>query len=436
MSLVLACTFRLIASAAAIIIDHTNFDDFSDAGLPAETVNAVNALKVYFAHASVGGNIVNGMSDLRSANPARYKMLCPDEDGTPPATTVGGNMYHYMRGNPGWSAKITLFETYLAAGWGAGKVDIAINKFCYVDQAAGFTQYRDSMVAQEALYPGTKFVYMTIPLTTSEDSAGYLRQVFNQQLRAFCAANGKILIDIADIEAWSPLGVQQTYVYNSTVCQKMCAGYTTDGGHLSVEGRDRVALGFYAAFMAIVGAPQSIQGWQVVATHGALRPVATAISDNYVEPSASGLTTLRATFGAALAPATLGPGAVTVVGQAGGNVSGLVSSLTLDATGRVLTIGLSAAAPNADVYTVTITSQVTHADGSALEGDRDIVVKALVGDVSSSGQVSAADLLALRSRASAAPLTSDTAPYDVDNSGAISGADLLAIRARLGTHLP
>jgi hypothetical protein len=101
----------------------------------------------------------------------------------------------------------------------------------------------------------------------------------------------------------------------------------------------------------------------------------------------------------------------------------------------VLTIGFSAAAPNADRYTVTVTTQVKYTDGSSIDGDRDIILGALAGDVTGSGAVSAADLLALRAKVAQA-LTSDTARYDVNNSGAITPTDMLAVRNWLGSQLP
>lgn len=244
-SLVLAVS--LPAAAGGVTVNHTNW---STSSLPQTTMDKVNQLKVFFAHASVGGNMVNGLYDLRTNTPSRFKLRTVTEDGTPPATTASGNVYEYMRGNPGWASKISLFETYLAGGWGSGKVDVAINKFCYVDQTASFTQYRDSMVSLEALYPQTRLVYMTIPLLATEDLANRQRNDFNTQLRQFCLANNKLLLDIADLEAWNTSGVQQTFTYGGATYQKAATEYLSDwssgGGHLNVAGRDRVSEGLYS----------------------------------------------------------------------------------------------------------------------------------------------------------------------------------------------
>ena len=247
------------AVAGGIIINHTNGNP---SGLSQEAMDAAAGLKIFFAHASVGSNMIGGLSDLRSSNLTRYPLVTRSDDATPPAATTAG-LYEYGRGNPLWQVKVDDFETYLANGWGDGRVDVVMNKFCYIDQAAGFTYYRDSMLAQEALYPSVKFVYMTIPLMETCGSDGYLRQVFNDNLRAFCAANNKILFDIADLEAWSPAGVQSTATYttggNTYTCQVLYDNYSSDGGHLynvplggeADSGRVVVAEGLYSLFAAI-----------------------------------------------------------------------------------------------------------------------------------------------------------------------------------------
>ena len=158
-------------------------------------------------------------------------------------------IYEYNRGNPGWATKVSDFVTYINNGWHAAKVDFVMNKFCFIDQTADWATYRDSMTALEAANSGTKFVYWTMPLMTSSDSDQVLRAQFNENLRNWIATQDhKILFDIADIEAWSPAGVQQTFLYNGTAYAQMVAGYSSDGGHLNQTGYDHVATGLYSLF--------------------------------------------------------------------------------------------------------------------------------------------------------------------------------------------
>src|SRR6516164_8006795 len=103
------------------------------------------------------------------------------------------------------------------------------------------------MAELERQHPETTFVYATMPLTTSEDQANLQRNVFNENVRSWVRQNGKVLLDIADIEAHDPSGRLQTFADGA---QKLCSSYTSDGGHLNAEGSKRVALGFYALIAA------------------------------------------------------------------------------------------------------------------------------------------------------------------------------------------
>jgi len=68
------------------------------------------------------------------------------------------------------------------------------------------------MLALEAQYPDTKFIYWTMPLMTDDDASAVLRAQFNQNLRNWIATqNNKYLFDIADIEAWDSTGVHHTF---------------------------------------------------------------------------------------------------------------------------------------------------------------------------------------------------------------------------------
>ncbi len=235
------------AQSGNIIIDHTNWDWYNSQ--PQQVFDRVAMQKIYFAHASVGRNILEGFSELHNANPSKYPLGQTSAGETPPSLTSEGTIYEYIRGNPGWSEKVSDFEIYINNGWHDTMVDMVINKLCYIDQNADWTAYRDSMIALETKYPSTKFVYWTMPITTADDSEAMLRNQFNQNLRNWIATqNNKLLFDIADIEAWSPSGEHQTFTYNGTVYERMFPAYTSDGGHLNTEGSQRMATGLYSLF--------------------------------------------------------------------------------------------------------------------------------------------------------------------------------------------
>jgi hypothetical protein len=234
-----------------IIIDHTNWNLYNSESQ--DVLDNVAKLKIFFAHASVGANILTGMSALNESNSSKYPLSQVSSGASPPATTVNGTIYEYPRGNPGWAAKVSGFETDVDNGWHGSKVDIAMYKFCYIDPGADFKVYIDSLSSLEAKYPDTKFVYWTMPLTANDDSDEVLRAKFNNNLRNWInGQDNKILFDIADIEAWNPNNEHQTFASGGTNFEKMVWGYSSDGGHLNSAGMQRLATSLYSLFGEIV----------------------------------------------------------------------------------------------------------------------------------------------------------------------------------------
>lgn len=231
--------------------------------LPAPRLAKLGQASWFFAHASVGGNMIAGLSDLHSASASSFPLVPVSAGATPPAAPTPGVVYEFSRGNPGWKSKIDDFADYANQGWREPAASIMLNKLCYIDQNADLDYYLRSQTALEAAHPGTVFVYATIPLTTDADGDNYQRNVFNDALRDWAVANNKALFDIADIEAHDPDGAAHTFVYNGRVCQKLQNGFTTDGGHLNdpaKTGRRQVARGFYALAWALMNADRDQDG--------------------------------------------------------------------------------------------------------------------------------------------------------------------------------
>jgi hypothetical protein len=257
--LALSAFILLLAAmeASAITINHNNIAGV--ALLPQSTMDAIGQQKWYFAHASVGVNMIDGMNDLHAADPTRYQLQITSAGAIPPSTPSPGTVYEDDRGNPGSDAKFSLFQSALDAGWRSPSVDFAMDKLCFIDPDASFAAYRDSMSALNAAYPETTLVYTTMPLTTDEDGNNVLRNEYNDAVRNYCLANNKLLFDIADIEAFDPSGIASTFTSGGSLYQKLYDGYSSDGGHLTVEGRQQVARGWYAAAAtAVVPEPSTI----------------------------------------------------------------------------------------------------------------------------------------------------------------------------------
>jgi hypothetical protein len=254
----LVATLGMLQAHAAVI-DHNSVDAVSSYSQGA--MDKIGDLNYFFAHASVGGNMVAGLDALHANNANFYQLQTASASSTPPATVLDGWVYESNRGNPGWQQKLNEFDQALVNGW-AGKVDLAMDKFCYIDQDAIAKDYLPFMAQMEGKLKlagsGTRPVYATMPLTTGSGSDNILRNNFNTAVRSFVAGSSdRLLFDIADIEAWHTTGVQHTFVSGGKTYQQLYSGFTSDGGHPNGVGSQRV-LGFYAvANAALVPEPES-----------------------------------------------------------------------------------------------------------------------------------------------------------------------------------
>jgi hypothetical protein len=217
-------------------------------------------LKWYFAHASVGSNLLSGLKDLNIGHPIRFPYRSESSKGTPVADAQPATIYEHNRGNPGWKAKMDQFSAAVQNGWRFPNVDVVMNKLCYIDQFASAKYYIKSMSKLEASYPETIFVYTTMPLTTAADWASRLRDTFNREVRDWTQSNKQPLFDIADIEAHDEKGNPCTFASGGKTFARMCEEYTDDGGHLNALGRRVMARGFYAMAVALAAGESSAAG--------------------------------------------------------------------------------------------------------------------------------------------------------------------------------
>lgn len=295
-----AVALALVAGiASAQTIDHTSIPGV--ASYSQQTMDQIGQLNWYFIHASVGNNILEGISGNNSLNnldPGRYqltKQTLSTANGlpTPPSPTQPGKIYEHLWTSGGTSAqKMANFQTAVEAGWQAPAVDVAFMKFCYLDGIYGLgspansvsniankaNDYLTMMSSLEQSHSGTRFVYMTMPLLVWRpaddpyiipnyyDSLEIIN-AYNDVVRAYCEQNGKLLYDIADIEAHDPNGNETTFEYHGKTLQAGYRGYfwanpdnpTSNHGHLgNVIGKRQVALGLYAIGAEIVPEPASM----------------------------------------------------------------------------------------------------------------------------------------------------------------------------------
>ncbi|RPJ40775.1 MAG: hypothetical protein EHM19_13135, partial [Candidatus Latescibacterota bacterium] len=203
----------LAAGAAPIVADHESSDAFDL--VPDSLFAAARAdLRIFYGHTSHGSQVVTGLDMLATENPLYAK---------PTIYEYYGDLGHY--GDLSWVAPTRSFldshPTYNVVMWSwcGGASD---------NTEAGINTYLNAMEDLEADYPGVTFVYMTGHLDGTGPSGNlYVR---NNQIRAFCAANDKVLFDFADIESWDPDGTYYPWETDACGwCSVWCAAHECPG---------------------------------------------------------------------------------------------------------------------------------------------------------------------------------------------------------------
>ena len=252
-------------NTAVIHIDHQAVDAEQ---IPQQWLDAVRELDVFFAHRSVGNNILAGMEQMEIDDAQRYSLPIVSTAASWFATNNG--ILHQPLGiNTEPQTKIDGFNTFIRDEY--HPADIAMMKFCPSDPipfgtipaADIWAAYRDMMLALEQDYPDVLFVWWTFPLSTAADNRGNdEKAIFNGLVRDYCDANGCILFDIADMQSHDP---DDNPVVSATGHEAMWNGYSTDGAHLNEVGQQRIAGAYWWLLARLAGweTPQSPPGFTV-----------------------------------------------------------------------------------------------------------------------------------------------------------------------------
>lgn len=220
---------------------------------------ALEGIRVFFGHQSVGENILDGVRDL--TRPSTHRQWPILAYGEPPPSS-GGYLLHARVGrNEHPLTKCDEFRRILDEGL-AGAVDIALLKFCYididertdVDRLAA--SYRSLLADLSQRHPAVAFVPVTAPLRHSPKGAGiWLRERlgrpnrsklanakrhrFNEHLRR--EYQGGPLFDLAASQATRPDGRRESFTLGGQQCDNLVGAFTDDGGHLNERGRQVAA---------------------------------------------------------------------------------------------------------------------------------------------------------------------------------------------------
>jgi len=199
-----------MANAEAIVADHFACGEFDL--IPDSVIEDIGSdYDIYYVHTSHGSQIMTGISEVYLEN----NLYDP-----PPFHEVSDDLGH--SGDTTWAPGT---RTYLDAHPECNMAMFSWCGGCSDNTEAGINIYLAKMEELEADYPGVIFIYMTGHL----DGGGVDGNLYarNNQIRAYCNANDKILFDFADIESYDPDG---TYYPDETDycnwCSDWCATHT------------------------------------------------------------------------------------------------------------------------------------------------------------------------------------------------------------------
>ena len=183
----------------AMIVNHNcrNID-----AIPQTSIERAKAdLHIAYGHTSHGSQLVTGMTGLVDFKGTLYSF---NDGGSLGALDLKDTPFSGASdlGAPDFSAWAAATRTYLAAH---PNINVIIWSWCGEVSSASESDidgYLSLMSGLEADYPNVKFVYMTGHLDGSGLDGNL--HVRNNQIRAYCTANKKILYDFEDIESYNP----------------------------------------------------------------------------------------------------------------------------------------------------------------------------------------------------------------------------------------
>lgn len=259
------------ALTSAYVFAHGRWVDgepFTPPTVSPEDLVAVSNSRVFFAHQSVGVDILKGMAEVyRDHGLAPPPIAELSDSGAEADETV----VHVRIGkNRDPLGKIEHFDALIRGGLG-DEIDAAVLKLCYVDVRDGtdvdalFASYRDTLADLQRDYPAVVFVAATVPVSVRRGPLGTLKgwlgrgdnfgsehNVARQELNALIRreyADTSLLFDLAAIESTSAQGDRVAGTHDGDLFYALTKDYARDAGHLNATGGAVAAKGL----LSIVG---------------------------------------------------------------------------------------------------------------------------------------------------------------------------------------
>lgn len=224
--------------------------------------------RLFFGHKSVGDNIILGLREVMARKPEIRLNIRETMDV---ANIPGPIFAHAPLGrNKAPFSKIEAFRELMESGVGEA-ADVALLKFCFVDIdhetdiQALFASYDGLVDDLKQRFPRLKVVTSTVPLMSMPfglknrlkkllgrmpgyDEDNVQRNLFNDMLRARFKES---LFDLAAAESSMSGKKRATFRKGGKEYELLYRPFTDDGGHLSLTGRQVVAIELLKALASL-----------------------------------------------------------------------------------------------------------------------------------------------------------------------------------------
>jgi hypothetical protein len=229
-------------------------------GESAAAYQKVGQARIFFAHQSVGENIVDGVRSVNKTDRGLDLTIVDQKEALNLTKPFFAHARLGRNGNP--KSKTDAFVAALEGGLG-DRVDIAFQKYCYADidrttdVQSLFQHYRESIRRLRERFPRVTLLHVTAPLMQVQGGPKaavkkllgrapdhYLdnmrREAFNDLLRREYQGR-EPLFDLAAIESTRPEGDRETIRFGGATSFALVPEYTSDGGHLNDRAKAMVA---------------------------------------------------------------------------------------------------------------------------------------------------------------------------------------------------
>jgi hypothetical protein len=242
-----------------------------------ESARKLSDARLFFAHQSVGGNIMDGVKALLESAPSGSIKLM--SLAAVPQAGAGGFFVHERLGTNGDpEGKTDAFVSTLEGGLG-NRLDVALQKYCFADftpttdSQRVFDYYRQAVDRVHRDFPGLTLVHVTAPLMAVQSGPravvkkligqapdyyedNIVRERFNDLMRQTYGGR-EPLFDLARLESTREGSeTRESTSFKGQTVFALLPQYTTDGGHLTPEVEQRIAAEFLN-FLAGVAAKRT-----------------------------------------------------------------------------------------------------------------------------------------------------------------------------------